>query len=244
MKCSNCGMEVSSESSFCNYCGNPILSNNQKPNVQENIFINNQQNLEGQNVELKDQDNITKDNLNREFFESGYNAPIYNCYKPSKKSSIAAIIVGILICCIIIGTVAFFAYKVLKNADSSDKITCTVKNNYIDSYITLKFNDGNVSNVSGNFKTYNSENADDMSNEEANLVLYHSMLYLSFAQYNNESGVSLNYEQNGEKYTVEYNIEKSKIENKDIVDSLFDGYTGLTKQEIKDNYEEIGFSCK
>lgn len=242
MKCVNCGMEVTSESSFCNYCGNSVVAEKQEPNIQKNIFINNQQ--EEQINEIENENNITNEKLNREFFEGGYNAPVYKFPKSSKKSSIAAIIVGILICCIIIGTVAFFAYKVLKDAESSDKITCTVKNNYIDSDITLKFNNGNVSNISGKFKTYNSENADDMSKEEASLVLYHSMLYLSFVQYNNESGVSLNYEQNGEKYSVEYNIEKSKIENKDILESLFDGYTGLTKQEIKENYNNLGFSCK
>lgn len=230
MKCNNCGNELLPGSTFCTKCGNKIM----KEQLVTNTFFN-QNDLNNEKV-----NNLLEENRNHTFFDGGYNAPVYK-RKVENKSGIAATIVGIIICIIIVGIAIFLAYRVLNkdNTKNENTINCYVKNGYVNSNVKVLFSNNNVYKVSGKFTVKNVENTSDMSEIELQSITYHSFLYLSLMSLDEDDGANISHNESEKTSTIKYELEKEKLKDT----SYFEDYDGMSKEDIINEYEENGYTC-
>lgn len=232
MKCNNCGNDIFPGATFCTKCGSKIIL--EEPVT--NTFFNQEQ------VNSQKVNNLLEENREHAFFDGGYNAPIYK-RNNGDKSGIAATIVGIIICVLIVGIAIFLAYKVLtKDNDKikNNEITCTEKNKYVDSSITIYFKNNEVSKVSGKLSVVNKKDTSDMNQDEITSLTYHSFLYLSLMYLDKNSGADVTHKEEEKISKLTYEIDKSKANDK----SYFEDYDGMTKDDVISEYKENGYTCK
>lgn len=231
MKCNNCGNNLLPGANFCTKCGSKIMV--EQPVT--NTFFN-QTDLNNEKV-----NNLLEENREHTFFDGGYNAPVYK-RKVENKSGIAATIVGIVICIIIVGIAIFLAYRVLNkdNGKDSNIIKCSIKTDYVDSDVTMAFDDNGIYKVSGNLIVQNVEDTSDMSETELQSITYHSFLYLSLTGLDEDEGANVSHNETEKTSTIKYDIEKKKMKDT----SYFEDYDGMSKKDIINEYEGNGYTCK